>query len=448
MLSAFFKPKSVAVIGASRNPEKIGHVIFKNFLSQFKGKVYPVNPNADEILGHRCYHSVLNVRDKVDLAIVCVRPEFANKVVEDCVKKGVKGIVMITSGYREIGKEGVKREEELRKILKKGKTRIIGPNCIGIYDSRSGVDTLFIPTYKMKKPDEGSIAFVSQSGAFGLALLDWMAEEGIGLSKFVSYGNAVDVDETGSLEFLSKDNETKVIAMYLEGVKDGQRFMKTLKRVCKRKPVVIYKAGKEEEGKKAAISHTGSLAGSYEVFKGVIKQAGAYEAESVVELFDFSRALASGKKSKGNNVAIVTNGGGFGVIAADLCKKEGINLASFKDVTIKKIRNVLPEYARVRNPLDLIGDASAERYAHALKALMNDSNVDALLVITLMQTVSLSAEIVNVLSEINAETKKPMVVCASGGSYTKLLINALEKEGIPAYPTPERAIKALKILLA
>ncbi len=447
MLSAFFKPKSVAVIGVSRNPEKIGHVIFRNFITQFRGDVYPVNPNADEILGHKCYHSILNIKDKVDLAVVCVRPEFANRVVEECVKKKVKGIVIITSGYREIGGEGIKREEELRGLIKNKKTRIIGPNCIGVYDSHSGVDTLFIPSYKMKKPREGHIAFISQSGAFGLALLDWMAEEGIGISKFVSYGNAVDVDESDLLEFLSRDKETKVIAVYLEGVRDGKRFMRTLSKVTKKKPVVIYKAGKEEEGKKAAVSHTGSLAGSYEVFRGVIKQAGAYEAESVVELFDLSRALASGKKAKGKNVAIVTNGGGFGVIAADLCKKEGMNLVDFEGGTAKKIRKLLPEYARVHNPLDLIGDATPERYAGALKVLIKDKNVDVLLVITLMQTVSLSAEIVDVLAEINSMTTKPMVVCAAGGSYTKLLINALEKEGVPAYPTPERAVKALKVLM-
>lgn len=447
MLSIFFKPKSIAVIGASRSPEKIGHVIFKNLLGRFRGKLYPVNPNADEILGHRCYHSVLNIRDRVDLAIVCVRPEFANRVVEECVKKKVKAVVMITSGYREIGGKGIKREEELRRILAKGKTRLIGPNCIGIYDGSSGVDTLFIPEYKMKKPEKGSIAFVSQSGAFGLALLDWMAEEGIGLSKFVSYGNAVDVDESDLLEFLARDKDTKVVAMYLEGVKDGRRFMKVLQKACRKKPVVIYKAGKEDAGKKAAVSHTGSLAGSYEVFRGVMRQAGAYEAESVVELFDFSRALGLGKKASGNRVAIVTNGGGFGVIAADLCRKENLDLPGFEEDTVREIREILPDYASVHNPLDLIGDADSERYARALKALMKDRNVDALLVITLMQTVSLSAEIIDVLSEINAESKKPMVVCASGGSYTKFLISALEKEGIPAYPTPDRAVKALKVLM-
>ncbi len=447
MLSVFFKPKSIAVIGASRNPEKIGHVIFRNLMNKFNGRLYPINPNADEILGHKCYGSVLNVKESIDLAIICIKPEFANRAVEDCIKKGVKGAVIITSGYREIGGEGITREEELRRMVSKSGMRVVGPNCIGIYDSETGVDTLFIPGYKMKKPEKGGIAFISQSGAFGLALLDWMAEEGMGLSKFVSYGNAVDVDETDLLRFLAKDKETKVIAMYLEGVKDGRRFMNALKTTCRKKPVVIYKAGKEEAGKKAAISHTGSLAGSYPVFKGAIRQAGAYEAESVIELFDFSRALSLGKKMDGNRVAIVTNGGGFGVITADLCKKEGMELACFTNSTVERIHRMLPEYARVHNPLDLIGDADSKRYALALEALMNDRNVDALLVIVLMQTVSLDAEIIDVLSEIGANYRKPMVVCASGGGYTKFLISALEKEGVPAYPTPERAVKALKVLM-
>ncbi len=448
MLSAFFKPKSIAVVGASKNPEKVGNVIFRNLISSFKGKVYPVNPNADEILGHKCYQRIIQIKEDVDLAIICVKPEFVNKVVEDCVKKKVKGIIIITSGFREIGGEGIRREEELKRIIEEGKTtRVVGPNCIGVYCPSSGVDTLFIPPYKMKKPNDGKISFFSQSGAFGLVILDWMAEEGVGVSKFVSYGNGVDVRESEILEYLAKDKETKVIVGYIEGVEDGRKFMNALKKATKKKPVVIFKAGKCEAGKKAAASHTGSMAGSYEVFRGVLRQCNAIEAENIEQMFDYARILATEKRAENDSVAIITNGGGMGVITADLCVKNGLKIAEFEEKTAKQLSEILPSYASVHNPLDLIGDATAERYAQALEIVSNDKNVGAIIVITLFQLAPLSSEIMDVLAEANAKTEKPMIVCSSGGEYTKLLLKSFEKQGIPAYPTPERAVKALKVLV-
>ncbi len=447
MMDKFFKPKSVAIIGASRNPEKVGYVILKNFVSGFKGKIYPINPKANEILGLKAYPSVLDVDDEIDLAVVCVKPEIANKVVKECGKKGVKAIVMITSGYREIGREGAERERELKEIIEKYGMRLIGPNCIGIYVPKTGVDTLFIQEYKMKKPGNGGVAFISQSGAFGLAMLDWMADEGMGISKFVSYGNATDVDESILLEYLAKDKETKVIAMYLEGIKEGKRFIEAVKKARKCKDIVIFKGGKHKAGQKAAMTHTGSLAGNYLIFSGVLGQLGCVEAKSVEELFDFSQAFCNSEKGKGKKIAIITNGGGFGVIASDFAKDYELELAEFEKKTIEALKNVLPEYASIHNPLDLIGDADAERYKKALEIVSKDKNVAGMLVITLLQTVTLDAEVVDVISSFKRKCKKPLVVVASGSEYTKLMVKSLQKEKVAAYPTVERGIKALAKLL-
>ncbi len=447
-LKAVFKPRSIAVIGASRDPEKVGHVIFRNLLSSFKGRVYPVNPNADEILGHRCYQRVLQIEDIVDLAIVCVKPNIANRIIEDCIKKGIKAVIVITAGYREIGGEGIRREEDLKKLIESSgkKTRIIGPNCIGVYCPSSGVDTLFIPPYKMKKPHDGRISFISQSGAFGLVILDWMAEEGVGVNKFVSYGNGTDVKESELLEFLARDRDTGVIVAYIEGVENGHEFMKALKKAANKKPVIIFKGGKCEAGKKAAASHTGSMAGSYEVFRGVLRQCNAIEAENIQEMFDYARVLATCKYPKGERVAVITNGGGMGVITADCVVRNGMKLAEFSESTVKELSKILPPYASVHNPLDLIGDATAERYRKALEIVSNDENVDSIIVITLFQLAPLSSEIMDVLAEANAKTHKPLIVCSAGGEYTRVLLRSFEKQGIPAYPTPERAVKALRVL--
>jgi len=257
MLKNFFEPKSVAIIGASRNPKKIGHVIFRNFIEQgFKGRVYPINPNTTELLGQKCYPTVLSVKDKIDLAVICVQSPIVPGIIEQCGKKRIKACIIISGGFKEIG--NTELENQCIHIAKKYGIRILGPNCMGIFNPVSGVDTLFLPRYKVERPKKGSIAFISQSGALGSVMLDWMAMKGYKLSSFVSYGNAADVDETELLEYLSNTKTTKVICAYIEGVKNGRKFYRVLRKVSKKKPVIILKGGKTQEGTNAIHSHTGS----------------------------------------------------------------------------------------------------------------------------------------------------------------------------------------------
>ncbi len=448
-INKFFAPKSVAIVGASENPKKFGHVILKNYMDMgFSGKIYPVNPKADSILGIKCYKSVLDVREDIDSAVIVVPPQAANEALTECVKKRIDAVVMITAGYRETGGAGVAREQELKSIIKDTNTRVVGPNCIGIYDSFGRIDTLFLPDYKLKRPRTGDIAFISQSGAFALSILDWAATEEIGISRFVSYGNRADVDEIELLNYLLDDKKTRAIAVYLEGVRNGRDFLECLKKVAAKKPVVILKAGKSKAGTRAVQSHTGSLAGSYEVFRGAIRQGGAIEAENTEELFDFCRVLAYQPAAKWNSIAVVTNGCWFGVMCADSIERCGLCLSEFSKDTVENIKCVMPkEYSSVHNPLDLIGDADVRRFDVAINNVIKDKNVDGIIIVTLLQTASLGPEIVDVIASANERSRKPIVVSASGGEYTQLLLRSLEKDGIPAYPSPDRAVCAMKTLI-
>lgn len=444
-IDKFFNPKSIAVIGAAREPGKVGYSILDSLRKGFSGKIYPINPFADRILGLQAYKNLANVKEAIDLAVVAVPKKAVITVLKDCARKKIKNIVLITSGYSEIGDS--KGEMELLKILKKAKTRFIGPNCLGIFDSYSQVDTLFLPEEKLARPKQGGISFISQSGAFGSALLDLIASEGIGVSKFISYGNQAGLKDVDFLEYLGEDEKTKVIVCYIEGVSDGRKFMNIAKRISAKKPVIVFKAGKTEKGAIAAASHTGSLAGSYDVYKAAFKQSGVLEASSIEDIFDFAKALEMQKPAKGKRVAVVTNGGGFGVITADAIAEAGLELAGFSNESIKSLGKILPEYGRVHNPLDLVGDADKERYRQSLDILVRDKNVDGIIVVALLQTISLQPEIVDIVAEAKNKAEKPIVVCSTGGDYTKKYLAEFEKKGVPAFITPERAVKAMWALV-
>ncbi len=437
MLKGFFEPESVAVIGASRTPGKVGHAVLKSLKAGFKGRIYPVNPNAAEILGLRCYPSVLEVEDRVDLAVICVPAASVPGVLDECEKKGVRFSVIISSGFSEVGRR------DLEEKLKGRRLRIIGPNCVGVFDPYTGVDTLFMPEERMRRPGRGHISFVTQSGAVGTAVLDVLSDIGVGISKFASIGNRVDVTEVELLRFLESDPNTRCIAMYLESVSDGKKFVREVRR-CK-KPVVCLKAGKSESGTRAAASHTGSLAGSYRLYSSVFRQFGVLEAKTLEELVDFSKVLASQPPMNGRRLAIVTDGGGFGILAADAAENLGFELPDFDSRTGKKLREVLPDYASVSNPLDLTGDSDSERYRNVLSLVFSDPNVDGVVVIALLQIATLDERIVDVLAECKVYGK-PFVVCASGGEYTRRQVRRLERLGIPVFPSPERAVAAINAL--
>ncbi len=443
MLEKFFSPQSIAVVGASRKPGKVGYAILQNLKNSFKGRLYPINPNATEILGLKAYPSLKEVKDKIDLAVIAVKAPLVEEILRECGKKGIKGVIIISAGFKEIG--NAEGEERIKKIAKKYNIRVLGPNCIGIYDSYSGVDTLFSDPKKIKKPEKGYVGFISQSGALGLALLDKYAETGLGISKFVSLGNKADLSETDFLKVFGKDPSVRVVSMYIESVSNGKEFMKVAKEVAKSKPIIALKAGRTEKGKRAVSSHTGAMAGSYEVYKAAFKQSGIIEANDLEELMDFTKALAVQPAMKGNKIAIVTNGGGFGIIACDQAEIEGLEMAELSKETAKKLKEILPSHASVNNPVDLTGDANSERYEQALKIVFNDPNVHGVCVICLMQLAPLDERIVEVLEECKI-FGKPFTACIGGSAYSIEIAKRLQRKGIPVYPTPHRAVKALRVL--
>jgi len=439
-LDYFFNPKSVAVIGASRTPGKIGYTILENLKISYRGKLYPINPNAGEILGLMAYPSVLSIKEPIELAIIAVPAEIVNKIVLECIKKKIKACIIISSGFSEIGEK--EREEELKKISK-GKIRVIGPNTTGIY--KKDLDMVFFPRNRLKRPPEGHISFITQSGAFGSVLMDVMANDGVGVSKFIAIGNKVDVTEIELLDYLEKDVETRCITAYLESISDGKEFLKVSKRVTRIKPIVIFKAGKSEKAKQAVMSHTGAIAGSAEIYSAAFKQAGVIEAKNSQEIFDYAKALANQPIMKENKIAIITDGGGFGIVATDEAVKLGLEVPALEDSTIRKLKEFLPPYSSTHNPIDLTGDATDERYKKTIDTVLKDKNISGAVIIALMQIPTLTDEFVNVLRDSKLHGK-PITVCSAGGGYVMDRVRKLESYGIPVYPTPERAVQGLWVL--
>ena len=447
-LDAFFKPKSVAIIGASHEPQKIGHVILKNFKesSSYKGKIFPINPDTKPILRLKTYASVKDIPQKIDLAIIAIPAKFVPKVLEECGQAKVKAVTIITGGFKEVGKDGEKLEKQLHEIISKYKIPVVGPNCLGILDTGSGVDMLFLPPYRLGRPKKGPIAFISQSGAFGSAILDWSAQEGFGVSKFISYGNAVDVDEVDLLEYLGKDSQTKVISIYLEGANRAREFMEVAKKVTRKKPVLIYKAGSSKVGTKAAQSHTGSLAGSQEIYSAAFKQSRVIQVETVEDMFDFARALSYQPLPKGNRIAIITDGGGFGVLAADHAEREGLEVVKPSPKTVKKIRNGTLPYASLHNPIDLTGSADGEMYRLAIEACMQDPKIDGIVVILLFQPPNIDSDVIQHILDLHSKYNKPLLVTSTGGAYTQLHRDILDQSGVPTFDTPSSAVRSMAAL--
>lgn len=445
-MKSIFEPKGVAIIGASREPGKIGHVIVKNFVDGgYRGAVYPVNPNADEIRGLKCYPSVLKIPGKVDSAVISIPAKFVPQALEECGKKGVKGAVVISGGFSEVG--NIALEEELVRIAKKYKMQVIGPNCLGVVNPSTKVDSIFLPTHKMGRPKVGGVAFVMQSGAVGSTILDLIAREGFGISKFVSYGNAAVIDETDLLEYFGNDKQTKMIVLYVEGVKRGKEFFRLTRSLAKKKPIVVIKAGTTEKGAAAAMSHTGSLAGSYAAYRAVFRQNRMIEARALDDVFNFTKMFDTQPCCTGKRVAVITNGGGMGVLAADAVIENGLELAEFSDGTKVQIRRTMPSTVNARNPLDLVGDADAARYENAIKLAYDDPTVDAIIVITLFQTVSLDSRVVDVIVDAAARGEKPLINIALGGEYTEVQRRALESSMVPSYYSPSAAARSLAKLV-
>lgn len=444
-LDGFFRPKAIAVIGASRDQGKIGHVVMRNMVEgEFKGKVFPVNPNTSKILGIKCYPNVTRIKERIDLAVISIPAEFVPKALEDCGKKRIRSVIIISGGFKETG--NAELEKKLADIAVKYKIRVIGPNCLGVFDPNSGVDTVFLPRYKLGRPKAGDIAFITQSGAIGSVVIDWMARKGYKMSKFVSYGNAIDVDEADLIEYLINDRKTKVICAYFEGVKEGRKFFEITKKFTGKKPIIVLKGGITSAGTKAVSSHTGSLAGAFEIYSAAFRQAGVIQADDMEELFDFARTLASLPKPKCNRVQIITDGGGFGVLLTDNIIKEGLQLAEMSKEKVEEIRSKMPSYVIIKNPIDLTGDTDAERYRVALAAAIEDPNVDMIGLIVLLQVPRLGGEIVDTIINAFKTSNKPIFVISAGGEYTEVLKKTMEDIGIPTFSYPQDAAMAMRVL--
>jgi len=440
VLEAFFRPRGVAVVGASREKGKVGHDVLQNLIRyEFEGGIYPINPKADEILGLKCYKSVSEVPGEVDLAIVVVPAKIVPMVIDDCGSKGVGGAIIISAGFKEVGREGAELEREVIARARNHGVRIIGPNCLGLIDTTSSLNASFAAGM----PDRGSIAFISQSGAFGTAILDWALCERQGFSKFISVGNKADVDESDLLEAIGKDEETNVILAYLESVSDGRHFLEAAREVTRRKPVVILKSGVTSAGAKAASSHTGALAGSDAAYTAAFKQAGVLRAHTVEELFDTATAFGLQGTIRGNRVAIVTNAGGPGIIATDAVENCGLTMAEFGRETLNQLSSALPPAANIYNPVDVIGDAGADRYDAALKAVIAADRVDGIIVIVTPQTSTRIAETAALVCRQAAATDKPVLACFMGGERIREGFDTLNNGGVPNYPFPERAVMSM-----
>jgi len=442
----FFCPCSIALIGASREKGKVGNIILENIInSGFKGKLFPVNPNADKIKGIKCYPSVLEIPSDIDLALMAIPARYVCRVLEDCSKKNVKWSIIISAGFKEAGVKGMKRESRLMEIARKYSIRILGPNCLGVIDNNCPLNA----TFSTSIPPGGKIGFLSQSGALGTSVLDWAKTGNIGFSKFVSLGNKADISENDIINEWEREKETTVITGYIEGVKNGREFIKISSRVSKKKPIIIIKSGNTDAGARAVSSHTGTLAGSAKAYESAFKQAGIIRANTVKDFFNYAVALSYQPLPKGKKVAIITNAGGPGIMATDACEKNNITMSTLRTETIESLKEFLPGAANFYNPVDLLGDAVADRYRRALEVVMGDSNVDAVIVLLTPQGMTQPLEIARAIVDVAKRNVKNKTILTSfiGGNEVRKAVEFLSNQNIPNFAIPEEAIDTLKVMM-
>ncbi len=443
MLEHFFTPKSVAVIGASSEPGKVGYDIVRNLKeAPFQGDVYPVNPKADEILGFPVYKSILDIPGQVDLAVIVIPAKFVIGVMEQCGQKGVDSVVIITAGFNEIGGEGTVLQHQLMAVAKKYGIRVIGPNCLGIISTDVGLNASFAPV----TPDNGRLGLLSQSGALACAILDWSTKAGIGYNKFFTFGNQADVNTIDLLHAWKDDAHIRAIVAYCEAITDGAQFMQVAEETAHVKPVIIIKSGTTAAGAKAASSHTGSLAGSDAAYDAAFKQSGVIRARTVQEFFDYAIAFAYQPLPKGKRICIVTNAGGPGILCTDAAERAGLQLAKLDPGTVEKLKAQLPAAASVNNPVDVLGDAKAAVYDFAISTLIDDPNIDGIITIVTPQTSTEIPETAQAVVDISRKTDKPIIACFMGGTLMAAGDKILMSNFVPNYAFPESAVSALKAM--
>jgi len=443
-LENFFAPKSVAVVGASREKGKVGYEIVANLIKGgYAGKVFPVNPKADQIEGLRCYADLKAIGQVPDLVVIVVPAKFVPPVMQQCVELGVTSVVIITAGFKEVGPEGLKLEQEVVRIARSGGIRVIGPNCLGI----------MVPTHRLNAsfggdlPPPGVIGYISQSGALLAAILDMATANQIGFSALFSIGNKADVDELDVIRALGDDPGTRVIAGYLENIADGDAFVREAERISHDKPILLMKSGGTSAGAKAASSHTGSLAGGETVYESAFERSGVIRCDSIKTQFDFARAFACQPLPAGKRVAVLTNAGGPGIMAADAIEREGLTFAKLSEETIRKLGANLPAAANIHNPIDVLGDALADRYEFALQVALEDPGVDVVLVLLTPQAMTECTKTAQVVVKVaGANPTKPVLACFLGANQVKDALIVLRDGKVPAYDSPESAVRTVKAM--
>ncbi len=446
-LNAFFTPRSIAVIGASTNTHKLGYAVLENlvnggFLSDER-KVFPINPKSKEILDLPAFPSVLDVVDPIDLAVIVIPYQLVPEALRTCGEKKIPAAIVISAGFREAGMEGLEREQELVEITREYGIRLIGPNCLGVIDTITPMNASF----SAGMPPKGPMDFMSQSGALGTAILDWAQAGRLGLSKFVSLGNKADVSETDLLGAWGDDSASRVILCYIEGLPDGQEFIRTAREISKSKPIVALKSGITQAGSRAVSSHTGSLAGSEQAYQAAFNQAGVIRADSLEDLFDFALGFGYVTLLKGDRIAIVTNAGGPGILATDALERSGLKLARFDPERIRALEQFLPDAASAANPVDVLGDARADRYKFALEQVVSDPHVDGVLVILTPQAMTEIVETAEAVAEIASRVDIPLLACFMGEARVKAGVEVLGAHNIPNFAFPERAALVFQAMI-
>jgi acyl-CoA synthetase (NDP forming) len=465
-MDAFFNPRSVAVIGATKKVDKAGHVIFKNFSTNrarnvFKGELYPVNPNEDSILGFKCYKSLSEVPGDVDLIVIIVPAPAVPGVMEEAGAKHVQACVIISAGFKEVG--NVDLEDQVVAVAKKYGIRVLGPNCLGVFYSRTGIDTLFLPETKTlstgdevvatPRPLAGNMAMITQSGAFGSAALDFLTGRQMGVSKFVSFGNKCDVNESDILAYLLQDEETHVTLMYLEDVKNGREFLEVAKKVTLKKPVVVLKTGRSSAGARAAASHTGAIAGSDKIYDAAFEQAGVIRAHDMDEFFGMGKALAMQPPAVGRNIGILTDAGGPGVMTVDECEFLGLTVNKFTPEILQefqqlKDQNQILKISATSNPVDLTGSVTDDQFVISADVMFRDPEINGIILLGLHHMPGLREKYIDGIVMISSRYNKPIVMCDIGETEMALYTRSrFDRLSVPSYSSPEAAARAMKALV-
>lgn len=443
MLEALFNPQSIAVVGASSHPSKLGYEILNNLIkSGYANPIYPINPKTESVLKLPCFPNIQAVSGPIDLAVIAIPAQCVIDILKDCGECGVKAAIVISAGFRETGHEGLMAEMEMARIAERYGMVVVGPNCLGVMDTATPMNASFAADMALP----GSIAFMSQSGAVCTAVLDTSLDMGLGFSKFVSLGNKAHLNELHFLEAWKTDEHSNVVMAYLEGISDGRKFVDAARVVTKHKPLVAIKAGVTNAGSKAVSSHTGTLAGSEKAYHAAFMQSGVIRVGSIEELLDVSRLFALQPLPKTDDMAVLTNAGGPGILATDAMERSGLRLASLSKKTMDTLAVQLPPAASVLNPVDILGDARADRYRLALQALLEDDNVSAVLVILTPQIMTEIEETARIVVELSKVSSKAVVACFMGEKRVKHGISLLSAGGVPNYPSPDRAVRGLKAM--